>query len=85
VIQIEFKPHALRRMEERDIEKEEIELVMRDPREAIQVKFGRLAAFNYINEKGLVVIYQKQNNKIEVVTAIWADKRRLRRYGFTRV
>jgi len=71
-------------MEERGIEKGEIELVIKEPKEEIQVKFGRLAAFRYINEKGLVVIYQKHNNRIiEVVTAIWADKRRLMRYGFS--
>ena len=72
-------------MEERGIEKEEIEFVIGEPREVIQVKYGRLAAFDYFNGEGLVVIYQKHNDKIEVVTAIRADKRRLRRYGFSRI
>ncbi len=57
-MQIEFRAHALRRIEERGIEKEEVEFVIAEQKETIQVKFGRLAAFNYFNEKGLVVIYQ---------------------------
>ena len=83
---IEFTAHALRRMEERSIEKGEIEFVLKEPQEEIQVKFGRLAAFRYFNKKGVIVIYQKHNNRIiKVVTAVWADRRRLKRYGFSRI
>jgi len=56
VMQIEFTAHALKRMEERDIGRNEIALVLTDPEEKMTVKFGRRAAFRYFNETGLVVI-----------------------------
>ena len=83
---IEFTVHALMRMEERDIGKREVEFVINEPEEEISVKFGRFAAFRWLNDKGLVIIYQKQTNRIVVVvTAVWADRRRLKRYGFARI
>lgn len=85
-MRIEFTAHALKRMEEREIGRDEIALVLTDPDEELPVKFGRRAAFRYFQETGLVVIYQQRPNKVvEVVTAVWADRRRLMRYGFTRV
>ncbi len=83
---IEFTVHALKRMEERDIQKREVELVVNEPEEEIPVKFSRFAAFRCFADKGLVVIYQRYDYRIlEVVTAVWADRRRLKRYGFTRI
>ena len=84
-MQIEFRPHALKRMDERSILENDVKLVVREPREVIPVKFGRLAAFNYVRGKVLVVIYERRDDTIEIVTAVWADEGRLMRYGFTRV
>ena len=84
-MRVEFRSHALRRMEERTIRESEVKLVVREPREVISVKFGRLATFNYVHGRALVVIYERRNDIIEIVTAMWSDERRLREYGFSRV
>jgi len=49
------------------------------------VRYGRLAAFCEVDERRLVVIYERKNEIIEVVTALWVDDRRLKALGFTRV
>mgnify|MGYP007042449586 CR=1 FL=1 len=42
-----------------------------------------MAAYGEVEEAKLVVIYEKKNEDVEVVTALWVDERRLRRLGFT--
>ncbi|MBE8540068.1 DUF4258 domain-containing protein [Geoglobus acetivorans] len=79
---IRFSGHALRRAEERGIDPEQVELVIREPAEVIHVKFGRKAAFRKFGEKYVVVIYEERNNEIVVVTTLKVDKERLIRYGF---
>jgi len=44
-----------------------------------------LAAHGEIEERKLVVIYEKENEDIEVVTTLWVDERRLKKLGFTRI
>jgi hypothetical protein len=82
---ITIKPHAELRMKDRGITKAQIYKVLRNPREVISVRYGRLAAYGDIKEKRLVVIYEKKNEDIEVITTLWVDERRLRRFGFTRI
>ena len=82
---IRFSQHALKRAEERGIDLSQVELVIREPLEIIDVKFGRKAAFRQLGEKYLVAVYEEQNDEIVVVTALKVDKERLRRYGFSRV
>ena len=82
---IRFSQHALKRAEERGIDLSQVELVIREPLEVIDVKFGRKAAFRQLGEKYLVAVYEEQNDEIVVVTALKVDKERLRRYGFSRV
>ena len=82
---IRFSQHALKRAEERGIDLSQVELVIREPLEIIDVKFGRRAAFRQLGEKYLVAVYEEQNDEIVVVTALKVDKERLRRYGFSRV
>ncbi|MFQ6064347.1 MAG: hypothetical protein ACE5L6_02620 [Candidatus Bathyarchaeia archaeon] len=55
------------------------------PAEVVSVRYGRLAAYKRIEERELVVVYEKENEEIEVITVLWVDERRLRRLGFTRV
>jgi predicted site-specific integrase-resolvase len=82
---IRFSEHALKRAEERGIDLSQVGLVIREPLEVIDVKFGRKAAFKQFGEKYLVAIYEEQNDEIVVVTTLKVDKERLRRYGFSRV
>lgn len=82
---ITIKPHAEMRMEDRGITEAQIHKVLRNPKEVISVRYGRLAAYGEIDEKKLVVIYEKKNEHIEVVTTLWVDERRLKMFGFTRI
>lgn len=59
--------------------------VFQNPREVISVRYGRLAAFREFGDKKLVVIYERKDDIIEVVTALWVDDRMLKTLGFTRV
>ena len=82
---IRFSKHSLRRAEERGITLEQIELVVQEPSEVIDVKFGRKAAFRQFGEEYVVVIYEERNNEIVVVTTLKVDRERLIRYGFVGV
>lgn len=76
------KPHAEKRMAERGIRRYEVQAVILYPREKIDVRFGRIAVYGVMEGRQLVVIYEKRNEEIEVITTFWADKRRLKRLGF---
>ena len=82
---ITIKPHAEMRMKDRGITETQIQKVLQNPKEAISVRYGRLAGYGEIEERKLVVIYEKKNEDIEVVTTLWVDERRLKRLGFTRI
>jgi len=78
-----LKPHALMRMAERRITRENVERVLASRVETIEVRFGRKAAFGNVNGRDLLVVYQTKNGDIEVITTFWIDKDGLRKYGFT--
>jgi len=78
-------PHAELRMRDRGISEVQVRVVFQNPKEVISVRYGRLAAFCEVGEKRLVVIYERKNEIVEVVTALWVDDRRLKALGFTRV
>ena len=82
---ITIKPHAEMRMKDRGIIESQIYKVLQNPKEVISVRYGRLAAYGEVEERRLVVIYEKKNEDIEVVTTLWVDERRLKRLGFTRI
>jgi hypothetical protein len=80
-----IKPHAELRMRDRGISEAEVRVVVQSPKEVVSVRYGRLAAFGEVDERKLVVIYERKNDVIEVVTTLWVDDRRLRALGFTGV
>ena len=82
---ITIRPHAELRMKDRRITKAQIHKALQDPREAISVRYGRSAAYSEIDDRKLVIIYEKRDQDIEVVTALWVDERRLKTLGFTRI
>jgi len=82
---ITIKPHAELRMKDRGITETQIRKVLQNPSEVISARYGRLAAYGNIEERKLVVIYEKRNEDIEVVTALWVDERRLKTLGFIRI
>jgi uncharacterized beta-barrel protein YwiB (DUF1934 family) len=82
---IRVSEHALKRIEEREIDIELIQQVIKDPLEIIDVKFGRKAAYMELNDYYLVVIFEEQKDEIVVVTVLKVDNVRLNRYGFNRI
>jgi len=83
MLKVVLKPHALIRMAERGITRENVERVLASQVETIEVRFGRKAAFGNVNGRDLLVVYQARNGDIEVITTFWIDKDGLRKYGFT--
>ena len=82
---IRVSTHALKRLEEREIDIELIEQVIIEPFEVIDVKFGRKAAYRELKGYYLVVIFEEQKDEIVVVTVLKVDDVRLNRYGFSRI
>ena len=82
---ISVSEHALKRINERDVEIELIEQVINQPLEVIDVKFGRKAAYRDFKGHYLVVIFEEQKDEIVVVTVLKVDYVRLNRYGFSRI
>jgi len=80
-----IKPHAKLRMQDRGVTEAQVREVLQSPVEVIPVRYGRLAAYRKIEDRELVVVYEKKNGKIEVVTVLWVDERRLKRLGFIRI
>ncbi|MGQ9640595.1 MAG: DUF4258 domain-containing protein [Candidatus Bathycorpusculaceae bacterium] len=60
--------HAKQRMRDREITEAQISKILQEPKETISVKYGRLAVYREIKNRKLVVIYEKRNENIEVVT-----------------
>jgi len=77
--------HAELRMKDRGISEAQVYGVLQDPREVVATRYGRLAAYAEVGERRLVVIYERRDGTVEVITALWVDERRLKRLGFTRV
>jgi uncharacterized DUF497 family protein len=77
-----IKPHAELRMRDRGISEGQVRKVFQDPRDVISVRYGRWAAYCEVDGRRLVVIYEKRDETIEVITALWVDQRRLRTLGF---
>ncbi len=82
---IRISKHALKRINERDIEIKLVEQVINEPFEVTEVKFGRKAAYREIENHYLVVIFEEQKDEIVIVTVLKVDYVRLNRYGFSRI
>ncbi len=82
---VRFIPHALKRLNQREITQEDVTHALGNPVETIQAKRNRIATYSQVKERYLLVIFEKLNNEELVITAMWSDRTRLRRFGFTRV
>ena len=82
---VTIKPHAEMRMKDRGVAETQVREVLRNPKAVISVRYGRFAAYGEIEDRRLLVIYEKKERGVEVVTALWVDERRLRRLGFAGV
>jgi Domain of unknown function (DUF4258) len=83
---IRFSDHAEKRMVERSIVAEEVEMAIRNPLEAIPARYGRNAVSCLLPDgRFLVVIYEREEEDFIVVTAVKTNKEGVRRVGFTRI
>ena len=73
-MRITAKPHAESRMKDRGITETQIQRVIQNPREVVPVRYGRSAAYGEIKDRKLAVIYEKKDETIEVITALWLMK-----------
>ncbi|MGH9923284.1 MAG: DUF4258 domain-containing protein [Nitrososphaerales archaeon] len=80
-----FSKHVLRRARERGIDDKDIISTIEEPAEVINVKYGRKGTFRHLECNYVVAIYEVRNGEIVVVTSVKVDKRRLERYGFSRI
>jgi len=72
-------------MLDRGVTEIQVREVLQSPTQVISVRYGRLAAYKKVKEGRLVVVYEKKNEEIEVVTVLWVDEKGLKRLGFVRI
>jgi hypothetical protein len=73
-------------MTERSISQEDVEVTIRNPRETVLVKYGRLAALSPLRRgRHLVVVYEQEDQDFILITAVKVNKRGAGKYGFTRI
>nr|WP_276977047.1 DUF4258 domain-containing protein [Ferrimicrobium acidiphilum] len=83
---IRYSDHAEKRMVERSIFAEDIEVAIGNPLEVIPAKYGRHAVSSLLPDgKFLVIIYEQEEEDFIVVTAVKTNKEGARRVGFTRI
>ena len=76
-MRIEFTRHALRRMRERGVRREDVYEALGDPDEVLlDVETGRIVAAKY--SKGLCIVVEARGDAVKVITVlITSDLRRL--------
>ncbi len=80
-----FSKHMLKRARERGIYENQIINVIREPVEVVDAKYGRKGSFKHFECDYVVAIWEARNGEIVVVTSVKVNKRRLERYGFSRI
>jgi len=71
-MQIEFVPHAERKLRERGILHRIIEDVLSTPERVYQTH-GRLVAYKKIGSRYLLVVHERKDQAVTVITAFWRD------------
>ena len=78
--------HARSRMEERGISEEEVLLALSSPLEVIRGHHGRELFTRHDPVcRYIVVVVERADEALIVITALRVDRERVLRYGFTRV
>ncbi len=66
-----MKPHARMRMRDRDITKEQVHMILRDPAEIITVGCGRFAVYRKLKGKELVEVHHHARGvNITILTSV---------------
>ena len=83
---IRYSDHAVKRMDERSILREDVETAIRNPLELVLARHGRRAVCSLLpGGKILVAIYEQEEEGFIVVTAVKTNREGARRVGFTRI
>ena len=72
-------------MDKRGITRTDVNAALTNALERMTTKGNRVALYSLINNRYLLLILEKVNNEEIVITAMWSDKKRLRRIGFTKI
>jgi len=78
---LKYARHAIRRMKERDITKNDVEIVMQNPDYIEPSVKERFNAFGFINGRYLRVTYKKEAYGILVIT-VTIRKKPFKRFGY---
>ncbi len=73
---INYYKHAEDQIKERKISKKEVEMTIKNPTEVVNGHGNRKIAHKVFDNKLLRVIYEKEGDKITVVSAYRADPKR---------
>lgn len=77
-LKIVYSSHAEKQLAERNLSRAEVERVIRKPQKLIRQSPGRFRAIGRAQRRGkqylLVVIYERGNSQIDVVTAFLTSK-----------
>ena len=68
---IEYTRHAKRRLKWRKISVANVELAVISPDKLEPSEKNRINAYKIISDRVLRVTYQKYDNRIQVITALW--------------
>jgi SOS response regulatory protein OraA/RecX len=71
-MKVTYSSHALRRLSERNISKEEVEATISSPERTEKGRKGREIVYKIFDGKLLRVVYEKKD-EIRVVTAYWSS------------
>jgi len=83
---IRYSTHVIERMREREITDEEISETLTHPLELREMRYGRQGALgSRAADSFLVVIFEKNDEDLIVVTALKVNRNRVKRYGFARI
>ncbi|MFQ5910933.1 MAG: DUF4258 domain-containing protein [Thermoplasmata archaeon] len=55
---VRWTSHAMKRMEQRGIQRRQVIHVLEEPAESVETTFGRRASCGKVNEKWLVVVFE---------------------------
>ena len=82
---ITLSDHAKAQMHLRGVTFDEAKMVLSRPAETVTTRANRLASFAEIQGRYIVVIHERHLDEDVVVTVMSVDKKRLERFGFSKI
>jgi hypothetical protein len=82
---ITLTKHAKVQMRIRGVAFDDVKTVLSRPTETLATRANRLASYAEIQGRYIVVIHERHMDKDVVVTVMSVDRRRLARFGFSKI